>query len=167
MRNTIIHCFIKFGSKQTITDLYENGTIYCNPVQYFRTLEDKFRGDSYEGASFIKNYPPGKFTISIDGKEIDHEFNYLNFHVKEAYEKTLGNIYSLYCLSSKVLQGIDPVEGNRYRVPSIKGKEFSGYHLLAYYYVSWKLAVPGMLAQLGLPFDDEYILAEQMYKPKQ
>ncbi|MEJ8841509.1 tetratricopeptide repeat protein [Lacibacter sp. H375] len=63
-------------------------------------------------------------------------------------------------------QGINPEEGNVYSVPSIQGKEFSGYHLLAYYYVSWKLAVPEMLGQLGLPFDDEYKLAEQMYHAK-
>ncbi|MEJ8818565.1 tetratricopeptide repeat protein [Lacibacter sp. H407] len=63
-------------------------------------------------------------------------------------------------------QGISPEEGNVYRVPTIEGKEFSGYHLLAYYYVSWKLAVPEMLGQLGLPFDDEYKLAEQMFQSK-
>jgi len=109
MRDFYIHCFIKFGSKSTITDLYENGTIYCNPVQYFKTLEDKFRGDNYEGASHIHNLPPGQFKISIAGKPVDREFNYLNLHLKESYEKTLGNIYSLYCLSSKILRGDEPV----------------------------------------------------------
>ena len=39
------------------------------------------------------------------------------------------------------------------------GKTFSGYHLLAYYYVSWKLAIPEMLAQLQLPYDAEYEVA--------
>ncbi len=109
MENLFIHCFIKFGSKQSIQDLFENGTIYCNPVQYFKTLEDKFRGDNYEGATYIKNYPPGTFKISIAGKPIDREFNYLNFHLKGAYEKTLGNIYSLFYLSSKNLRGDKPV----------------------------------------------------------
>lgn len=109
MRDLYIHCFIKFGSRYTITDLYENGTVYLNPVQYFKNLEDKFRGDSYEGASYIHNLPAGQFRISIGGKQIDRDFNYLNLHLKQAYEKTLGNIYSLYCLSSKILRGDKPV----------------------------------------------------------
>ncbi|MBK8551069.1 MAG: hypothetical protein IPL53_08455 [Ignavibacteria bacterium] len=28
-----------------------------------------------------------------------------------------------------------------YKLNSISGKEFSGYHILAFYYVSWKIAV--------------------------
>ncbi len=109
MNDFYIHCFIKFGTKSFIDDLYENGTIYCNSVHYFKTLEDNFRGDNYEGASYIKNYPQGQFKISIEGKPINKDFNYLNLHLKGSYEKTLGNIYSLYCLSSKVLRGQKPV----------------------------------------------------------
>ena len=51
-----------------------------------------------------------------------------------------------------------------YRVGLIPGKTFSGYHILAYYYVSWALASPEMVGQLHLPFSGEYELAKQMYK---
>lgn len=99
--DTRIFCFLKFGSKDNIRDLYENGTVYCNPVQYFRELEDgRLRGDSYEGISRITNYPPGTFRISVAGKEIDRDFEYINLHLKHAYETVLGNIYSLYCVAS-------------------------------------------------------------------
>lgn len=108
MSEVNIHCFIKFGNKSAIQDLFENGTIYCNPIEYFKNLEDKFRGDNYEGVRYIKNYPPGHFKMTISGKEIDHNFKYFNFHLKGAYEKSLGNIYSLYCLSSKNLRGDKP-----------------------------------------------------------
>lgn len=56
-------------------------------------------------------------------------------------------------------QGINPAKGHSYKVASIPGKEFSGYHMLAYYYVSWKLAIPEMVKDLNLPFDEEYQLA--------
>ena len=56
-------------------------------------------------------------------------------------------------------------EKDDYRINSIKGKTFSGYHILAYYYVSWALAIPEMLSQLQLPYDDEYKLALTMHKP--
>lgn len=41
-----------------------------------------------------------------------------------------------------------------------------GYRLLANYYVSWKIAFPEHLSKIGLPFDDAYALAQQMYDAK-
>lgn len=52
-----------------------------------------------------------------------------------------------------------------YRISSISGKTFSGYHILAYYYVSWSLAIPEMVSQLNLPYEAEYKMALTMYKP--
>jgi hypothetical protein len=57
-------------------------------------------------------------------------------------------------------QGIDPSKKN-YVIPSIKNSNFSGYKTLAYYYVSWAIAIPEMLNQLQLPFDKEYELANK------
>jgi len=61
-------------------------------------------------------------------------------------------------------QGYRP-DKDDYRINSIKGKTFSGYRILAYYYVSWALAIPEMLSQLQLPYDDEYQMALTMHKP--
>ena len=60
-------------------------------------------------------------------------------------------------------QGYRP-DKNDYRINLIKGKIFSGYQILAYYYVSWMLAIPDMVAQLQLPYDVEYKLALSMHK---
>lgn len=60
-------------------------------------------------------------------------------------------------------QGFHP-EKKGYKISLISGKEFSGYHILAYYYVSWKIAIPEMLEELKLPYDDEYNLAEKMFR---
>lgn len=92
-----IQTFLKFGSFENMIDLFENGTIYMNTIQYFREIEDKeLRGDQYEGASKIINSLPGKFRVP----NIDREFNYQKVHVLESFEEVLGNIYSLYCISS-------------------------------------------------------------------
>jgi Flp pilus assembly protein TadD len=61
-------------------------------------------------------------------------------------------------------QGYHP-DNNGYRISAIKGKTFTGYHILAYYYVSWALAIPEMLSQLQLPYDEEYKLALAIHKP--
>lgn len=44
-------------------------------------------------------------------------------------------------------------------IGSILEKRFSGYQLLAYYYVSWRLAVPEHVGELGLEYQSEYDLA--------
>jgi Tfp pilus assembly protein PilF len=53
-----------------------------------------------------------------------------------------------------------------YRISSIAGKTFSGYQILAYYYVSWMLALPEMIAKLNLPYGGEYKIALTMFKPE-
>jgi hypothetical protein len=62
-------------------------------------------------------------------------------------------------------QGYNP-EKKDYRISSINNKKFSGYHILAYYYISWSIAIPEMLDQLKLPYDEEYKMAKSLYKPK-
>jgi Tfp pilus assembly protein PilF len=62
-------------------------------------------------------------------------------------------------------QGYDPNIKN-YKLSSIPNKTFSGYQILAYYYVSWSIAIPEMLGELQLPFDEEYKVASTMFKSK-
>ncbi len=51
-----------------------------------------------------------------------------------------------------------------YTVSSIPNKTFTGFQILAYYYVSFKLAVPELVDQLGLPYEEEYQMAIQLFK---
>lgn len=60
--------------------------------------------------------------------------------------------------------GIHPQR--KYKIKSMPGKEFGGYQLLAWYYVSWARAIPEKLGQLGLPFSKAYESALQMYNAK-
>jgi len=60
------------------------------------------------------------------------------------------------------IQGFNP-EKQGYKLSLIPTKVFSGYQILAYYYISWKIAIPEMLDKLKLPYDKEYELAEQMF----
>jgi len=92
-----IKMFLKFGQEEHINDLYRNGTIFMNAIQYFRKMEDgELRGDCYEGVSRIKNYPPGQFEIPT----LNFKGNYLALQIREAYDTVVGNIFSLYCISS-------------------------------------------------------------------
>jgi len=60
-------------------------------------------------------------------------------------------------------QGIKP-DQQGYKIGGIPDKLFSGYHLLAYYYVSWSLSAPEVVDSLNLPYKDEYEMAKTMFK---
>ncbi|QBN20557.1 hypothetical protein E1750_01975 [Flavobacterium nackdongense] len=60
-------------------------------------------------------------------------------------------------------QGIDVTIDN-YIVGSIPNKRFSGYQLLSFYYVSWALAVPEHVGELGLDYEEEFEMAVKMGK---
>lgn len=64
-------------------------------------------------------------------------------------------------IAMKGMYGIQP-EKKDYTLPAIPGKTFTGYNLLAYYYVSWAMAEPSKLRELQLPFDKEYAVAKQL-----
>lgn len=89
--------FLKFGSKANIQDMYDNGTVYLNTIEFFRKHEDNaLRGDKYEGASKIINSVRGTFRIP----DVDRDFRYEKVHLKQSYKTVLGNLYCLYCISS-------------------------------------------------------------------
>ena len=67
-------------------------------------------------------------------------------------------------IASIGVNGIDPGKKDGYKVPSIPGSNFSGYQMLAYYYVSWALAAPQLLPDLQLPFDKEFEAAKAFIK---
>ena len=60
------------------------------------------------------------------------------------------------------MDGISPSKKSGYAVPSLVGEDMSGCRMLAYYYVSWALAIPEKVDALGLPFADEYEQAKLM-----
>ncbi|WP_148561725.1 tetratricopeptide repeat protein [Pontibacter korlensis] len=68
-------------------------------------------------------------------------------------------------IAMKGMYGIHP-DRKDYTLPSIPSKTFTGYHLLAYYYVSWAIAEPQFLPELQLPFDKEYSVAKQLQEGK-
>ncbi|MEH6658133.1 hypothetical protein [Leeuwenhoekiella marinoflava] len=92
-----IKLFIKFGKSEHIKELYENGTVFLNSIQYFRKLEDNgVRGDIYEGISKLHNLPAGDFEI----KSLNYKGKYISMQIRESYDEVLGNIFSLYAVSS-------------------------------------------------------------------
>lgn len=89
--------FLKFGNEENLKDLLQNGIIYMNSIQYFRSFKDsELRGDSYEGVIEIINSSSGEFEIPSIGYKGKHQ----GIHIKKLQDEILGNIYNLYCISS-------------------------------------------------------------------
>ena len=65
------------------------------------------------------------------------------------------------------LVGVTGIHPNKkYTIKSLPDKEFGGYQLLAWYYVSWARAIPEKLEFIGLPFSKAYEAALKMYIAK-
>lgn len=63
------------------------------------------------------------------------------------------------------INGISP-NNDGYKINAIPNKEFKGYEFLAYYYVSWAIAIPEQVDSLGLPFKAAYDSAVALHKAK-
>ncbi len=62
-------------------------------------------------------------------------------------------------------QGFSPNKDG-YKVSSLPDKEFSGKQILAWFYVSWAIAMPDAVDSLGLNFHEEYKMAKELSEKK-
>ena len=92
---------IKFGSEKNMKDLFNNGTIYCNPLSYFQKLDKEgFIADKLEGTKSIKNFNKDAnhiLTIDPNGKN-PIKIKVIKAQLREFYNNLEGNVYCLYAL---------------------------------------------------------------------
>jgi len=105
---------------------------------------------------FLKEHSSEKINMAVAMYMADA----INYFSKTTNEVTKKIAFEIATIGT---QGIDPNKKN-YSIPSIMDSKFSGYKILAYYYVSWAIGIPEMLNQLQLPFDKEYDLANKYLK---
>lgn len=141
---------------------------YRNKRTDFDSLLSSIERDPYdlESKDSLKEREMDKFQKSQ--QEIDLNMAVVMYMVDalEYFEKLSKEMVKKIAFEIAMLgtQGFSP-EKSGYKLSSIIDKEFSGYHILAYYYVSWAIAMPDMLSQLQLPFDSEYQMAISMHNP--
>ena len=153
MKHTIL-VFLRFGQEHHIMDLYENGTIYLNTVEYFRGLKDTgFRGDPYEGISRIINVSKGSFLIP----SLNHTVDYQNLHAK-SNDVYVGNLYCLYAISSKTIP--DPAT---YKMDS-KNLDFGTHCLIIKQPGTFLQKVENALKKASYKFEDGFVEYYDMLK---
>lgn len=121
-----IHLLLKFGSKKNIEDLYKNGTVYLNTLEYFQFQENNsYRGDPQEATVHIKNFQnPENYTLTFTDTKTGKSFSKKPGELFLS-DKSLspGNLYSLYGIKhSDFVDGIFRVDP--------KVKEFGSHFLV-------------------------------------
>lgn len=120
---TQLFALLKFGKKEHIEALRENGTLYLKTIEELRQ-DDNHRNDSYEGAHFVRGFfGGGTLEGKIPGGE-SFKVNFLGGSYKESYEVILGNICCFYAVSSNCF--VDKT----YIPVDEKMKEFGDYCIL-------------------------------------
>lgn len=103
VRTVNIGGFLRFGRKEHIYDLFENGTVYCNTLKFFRDHENPAIGDKYEGTSRLVNTAQIKsFEITIPGDQSTRpiKLNPSSIHLREFYSDPILNLYCLYTVDT-------------------------------------------------------------------
>jgi tetratricopeptide (TPR) repeat protein len=150
---------------------------------YFALVhENDFKKSTTSPEDLLKSIEEDPFDLLTDSSEKDEEMQKFLKTQEDLGLNTAVMMYMVEALeffksmsSEKIkeiafeiamqgTQGYNPEL--KYRLNLIPNKVFSGYQILAFYYVSWALAIPEMLAQLQMPFDEEYKLAQTLFKSK-
>ena len=119
--------------------------------------------DAEHPAEILADKKMQVFTEAHEGKDINMAVTRFMVEALHYFEKLSGSEINAIAMQIGLLcgDGISP-DAEGYTVPLIAGKSFTGYQVLAYYYVSWAKAFPEYLEQLQLPFDKEYEFALEM-----
>ena len=139
---------------------------YRNNPQTIEDVLKSIEADPF-GTEVDKNAKERKMQVFLEREEAIGTNHAVIWFIVEALqyfenmpqEKIKAIAYEIAMIGT---QGINPASGNQYKVPSIPNKEFSGYHLLAYFYTTWKLAIPDKVEKLGLRYEKEYEIAVEM-----
>jgi tetratricopeptide (TPR) repeat protein len=146
-----------------------NENEYRNKRTDIDSLLESIENDPYDLNSVdpYKEREMNKFIKSHEGAGTNsamvmYMVDALQYFEKQSKEEIKKIAFEIATLGT---QGISPNKTD-YRISSINDKVFTGPHILAYYYVSWALALPDMVGQLQLPYDAEYKLATTICNKK-
>ena len=150
-----IFFFLKFGSYENMLDLYENGTIFFNSIDYFQKLEEQgLRGDNYEGTTRLSNYHEYEdlkvtLTVPETGKTID--LNPSRLHLREFLSDLEGNVFCLYCLKTP-----DILDFDNFKIDS-RVKEFGSHFVMITDLQRFLGEIKKQLDEQGIDFQNKVV----------
>lgn len=116
--------FIRISEEKFIDSLQKRGHIYCNPIRYFRTIENSgLKKDKNEGKAFIKQV--SNLRIQLKGETIatSPKSQFFFDHPEDS-----GNIYCLYGVKTELVD-LTKKSLQKVKIENISG-DFGKYALL-------------------------------------
>lgn len=110
----ILFWLLKFGQRKHIEDLYNNGTIYMNSINYFKRVEqNEQKKDDREGILHIKQI--SWLQLKIDDKIIEFSKTgtgnlITSAQYREEATELLGNIFSTYAITDELVSKTDIID---------------------------------------------------------
>lgn len=152
-----------------------------NLSKYFDLVNDEklFAKSDFDADSILSKIENDPYDLDSDNNEKDREFEDFKKGQEDIGTNMAVVMYMVGALKyfgklsheevKKVameiaLQGAHGYDVKRegYKLNTIPGKVFTGYQIMAYFYVSWAIAMPDMLPQLDMPYEKEYQMAVSM-----
>ena len=157
-------------------ELVENWAKDLELNKYFSLVnETTFRKNDKSAEDILENILSDPFDLEGDQSSKDEE---MNKFLKEQEALGLNMAVAMYMVEAMnffkdmnvekikeiafeiAMQGAQGYNPDlKYRLNKIPNKIFTGYQILAYYYVSWSYAIPDKVDDLQLPFEEEYKIA--------
>lgn len=100
--------FCKFGQKVNMEALYNDGELYLQTLETFRRLEDKERGDKFEGAVRMRSDKKGIMTLTNPETGESFDLDITESQLIERHSGVSGlHIYCIYCLIFEDHEGLE------------------------------------------------------------
>lgn len=144
----------KVQTEQFALDLYENGHIYANNLQYFvKGDKDDFRYDSYEA---INGYSKGDFKLRFsDGSNNILELEKLGFKAESIVYRNSDILKKpIYCMTTINNKNILKLKNNKYKIQLNENlKDLGDYIVLIY---NKKLFIEKLLKKFEKTYKKRY-----------
>ena len=175
-----------FKEYKAYKDTYQPGDEY-ELLEYFA---DNLR---LQDLLLVRDEPPGRKAPGLDldslmeptdeQKRLEDEFQAAHRDGEDPAQTLMMTMYMMGALEymdgmpksevkkiayDAAMLGVAGISPDRkgYFLPSVPGREFGGYEMLAWYYASWALSAPEMVDKLNLPFSHAWKQAVSMWDAK-
>ena len=114
------YLLFKFGEKEHMEALVNNGELYLQTLGYYADLEHRERGDKYEGVVTVRSSNGGTLIIKNPKTGEEHliQLTYSQMRESDSSLKSV-NVYCLYCLQFEETDS--PEIGMQFSVDVING----------------------------------------------
>lgn len=139
------------------SEYYQNKNTQVDNIELIEVDKDTEANQKIEMHEFLEKHKDDDFNQAV----VMYMIGALEYFKEMPIEEVKNIAFQIATIG---MNGINPQKKEGYNVPLIPDSNFSGYQMLAYFYVSFALSSPQILPELQLPFEKEYEAAKTFVK---